>query len=357
MSLDQVRRRKGRSRAGGLLLALLMAAIFLVDTLTKLEVAVAVFYVVVILLALSLLPRRGVIGVALLCVGLTMVSLALTPPGGARRDIGLVNAVISIAAIVITAYLALKRAAAEEAAQEARVQLARLARIQSMGELTASIAHEINQPLAAIVTSGSACQRWLEHDPPNLERGLRALQRMIDDANRASEVVKRIRRLVRNAEPQMASVDLADVAAEAVDMTRGELQRRDVALTERIQEGLPAVRADPVQIGQVVINLLLNAVEAMRDTPAGDRRLTLWLSTSEPGYVQFTLADSGPGLSAMARERLFDAFWTTKPDGTGLGLTISRAIVESHGGRLWSEPRGTGGAIFCFTLPVASKDT
>ncbi|OZI31188.1 hypothetical protein CAL29_24980 [Bordetella genomosp. 10] len=356
MSLDQVTRRRGRAQAGVLLLGLLMAAIFLADTLTRLEVAVAVFYVAVILLSLSLLPRRGVIAVALTCIGLTVVSLLMTPEGGTLRDVGLVNAAISIAAIGITAYLALKRAAAEEAVQEARAQLARLARIQSMGELTASIAHEINQPLAAIVTSGSACQRWLEHDPPNLERGLRALQRMIDDANRASEVVKRIRRLVRNAEPQMTAVDLADVAAESVDMARGEMQRRGVTLTERIQEDLPAVRADPVQIGQVIINLLLNAIEAMRDMPAGERRLTLWLSVVEPGQVQLAVADTGPGLGPQARERLFDAFWTTKPDGTGLGLTISRAIVESHGGRLWTEPGERGGAIFCFTLPVAGKD-
>lgn len=345
-----------RPARGVALLALLMAAIFLADTFTRLEIAVAVFYVTVILAALSFLPRRGVAAVAAACVALTVISLLLTPSRGALQELDIINGLISITAIVSTAYLALKRVAAEEAAYAARAQLARMARIHSLGELAASIAHEINQPLAAIATSGSACQRWLEHDPPNMERALRALQRMIDDVNRASEVVARIRRQSRNAEPQIAVLDLAEVIGEVVELARGELERHEVELSARIQEHVPAVLADRVQIGQVIINLMLNALEAMQATPAGARRLTLRLTVQEPGQVQFSLADTGPGLSRAARERLFETFWTTKPEGTGLGLTISRSIIESHGGRLWAEPGTRGGAVFCFTLPAAPED-
>ncbi len=347
---------KQRPGAGVALLIALMAAIFLADTFTRLEIAVAVFYVAVILAALSFLSRRGVILVALSCAALTLVSLFLTPNGGALRELGLINALISIAAIGVTAYLALKRAAAEDAAFEARTQLARMARIHSLGELTASIAHEINQPLAAIATSGSACQRWLEHEPPNIERALRALQRMTDDVTRASEVVARIRRDARNAAPQRTRLALPDVIGDVLERAGGELERHEVVLSTRIQERVPAVLGDRVQLGQVIVNLVLNAIEAMQDTPAGARQLTLRLASQEPGQVQFSLTDTGPGLSQQARERLFDTFWTTKPDGTGLGLTISRGIIESHGGRLWAEPAGRGGAVFCFTLPAAPEE-
>ncbi len=356
MFLKPARYLKQRPGAGVALLVALMALVFLVDTFTRLEIAVAVFYVAVILAALSFLPRRGVTIVAVACAALTLLSLYLTPNGGVLRELGLINALISIAAIGVTTYLALKRAAAEDAAFEARAQLARMARIHSLGELTASIAHEINQPLAAIATSGSACQRWLEHDPPNIERALRALQRMTGDVHRASEVVARIRRDARNAAPQRERLDLADVIGEVLELAGDELARNDVVVSTRIQERVPAVLGDRVQLGQVLVNLVLNAIEAMQQTPAGARHLTLRLSCQAPGQVQCSLTDTGPGLDPQARERLFDTFWSTKPEGTGLGLTISRGIIESHGGRLWAEPAAREGAVFCFMLPAAAKD-
>lgn len=347
---------KQHPRIGMVWLAVLMAAIFVADTFTRLEIAAAVFYVAVILAGLGFLSRRGVTVLTAACVVLTVLSLLLTPKGHGLHESGLINALISIAAIAITAYLALQRAAAQDAAFEMRAHLVRMARIRSLGGLTASIAHEINQPLAAIVTSGSACQRWLEHDPPNLERALRALQRMIDDADRASDVVARIRSQIRNAEPQRVLVRLADVVEEVVALAQGELDRNEVVLSEQIQDGLPAVMADRVQIGQVLVNLVLNAIEAMRDTPADGRRLALSLGNDDAGLVRLSLADSGPGLSPQAQDSLFDTFWTTKPDGTGLGLTISRDIIESHGGRLWAQAGQSGGAVFCFTLPAAHPE-
>lgn len=347
---------KQHPRMGTVGLALLMAAIFAADTFTRLEIAAAGFYVVVILAGLGFLPRRGVIALAAICILLTIISLFLTPKDHGLHDLGVINALISIAAIAITAYLALLRAAAEDAAFEMRTQLVRIARIRSLGGLTASIAHEINQPLAAIAASGSACQRWLEHDPPNLDRALRALQRMVSDVNRASDVVARIRSQARNAEPRRVPVQLTELIEEVVVLAQGELDRHEILLSEHIQDDLPEVLADRVQVGQVLVNLMLNAVEAMREMPAAGRRLVLHVNATADEMVQLTLSDTGPGLSQQAREKLFDTFWTTKPDGTGLGLTISRDIIESHGGRLWAEPSRPGGAVFCFTLPVVRQE-
>mgnify|MGYP001167371583 CR=1 FL=1 len=215
---------------------------------------------------------------------------------------------------------------------------------------------ELKQLLALLRAQKAACQSWLEHDPPNIERALRALQRMTGDVHRASEVVARIRRDARNAAPQRERLDLADVIGEVLELAGGELARNEVVVSTRIQERVPAVLGDRVQLGQVLVNLVLNAIEAMQLTPAGARHLTLRLSCQEPGQVQCSLTDTGPGLDPQARERLFDTFWSTKPEGTGLGLTISRGIIESHGGRLWAEPAAREGAVFCFMLPAAAED-
>jgi len=179
---------------------------------------------------------------------------------------------------------------------------------------------------------------------------------MTGDVHRASEVVARIRRDARNAAPQRERLDLADVIGEVLELAGGELARNEVVVSTRIQERVPAVLGDRVQLGQVLVNLVLNAIEAMQQTPAGARHLTLRLSCQEPGQVQCSLTDTGPGLDPQARERLFDTFWSTKPEGTGLGLTISRGIIESHGGRLWAEPAAREGAVFCFMLPAAAED-
>lgn len=333
----------------------LVGAIFVADTYTRYEVAAAVFYVVVIFVALRFFRRKGVIVVAGASVALTVISFLMTPDGGDQRVLGMVNGLISISAILITAYLALQRSAAEAAAFEARMQLARMARIQSLSELTASIAHEVNQPLAAITTSGNACQRWLKHEPPNIERALRALQRMIDDAARASLIVERIRHQSRNTPPQRVSLNLAEVVDDVLRLAEGELARNQIIVSRRFQADGRLVMADGVLVGQVLINVLLNAMEAMQAIPVGSRELMLQVADHDETSLQVTIADTGPGLSCEARERLFDPFWTSKADGTGLGLTISRGIIESHGGRLWAEPSLRGGAVFCFTLPVVSE--
>jgi len=331
----------------GFVLVLLLC-VFIGDTVTDLEIAVGVFHIAVILIAMILLPKRCVIFVAAGCLLLTVLSYVLTKVGS--HEAGLMNTTISIAAIVITTYLALKLVAAEAAVHDAHTRLTHMARLTSMGELTASIAHEVNQPLAAIVTSGNACLRWLDQVPPNLDRVRRSAERIIDDANRAGEVIRRIRGLAKGEVPQTEPLDVNRVVLDVLDLARGEINRRGISLRLGLADDLPMIVADRIQLQQVIGNLVLNAVEAM--TEATDKVIEISSSTDGAGNVLFAIADSGSGLSSDAVDHLFDAFWTTKTSGMGLGLTICRSIVEAHGGRIWALPRTGPGASFHVSLPV-----
>lgn len=326
----------------------LTAGVFVADTATRLEIAVAVFYVLVILLAVWLLPRRGVILSAAICIVLTLLSMAITAWGERMHEAGVINGAISIAAVGITTLLALRLVAAQAAAHEARAQLLRMARIRSLGELTTSIAHEVNQPLAAISASAHAALRWLRMDPPNIERAERAAERIVQDAERANEVITRVRGLSRNEAPRRQALDINAILLEAVALARGEIDRHDIALTVDLQEELPPVLADPVQLQQVLGNLILNAIEAMSNAP--QRRLAI-RSRRVPEGVEFSVADSGAGLAPEVLAHLFDAFWTTKEGGTGLGLTLCRAIVEAQGGAIEALSAEGVGASFRVSLP------
>lgn len=335
----------------GAMIPCLMIVIFATDTITDYEIALSVFYIAAILIAIDFLPTRGVVALACACVGLTLVSLSLTPSGAFKA--GLINCSISISAIGITTYLALKMVAAKAAIYEAQAQLARMARLTSLGELTASIAHEVNQPLAAIATSGGACLRWLDQEPPNLDRARRAAERIIGDANRASEVIMRIRGLARGETPRKEPLAINETITEAIALARGEIDRNGIALRMALAEDLPPVLADRIQIQQVIGNLLLNAVEAMAGVPSPKRMLDISSFREGEERVVFAVADSGAGLQPAALEHLFDAFWTTKEGGTGIGLTISRSIIEAHGGRIWVTSKPRMGAVFRFSLPIA----
>jgi C4-dicarboxylate-specific signal transduction histidine kinase len=326
----------------------LLVCIFVVDTITNFEIAIAVFYVAVILVAITLLPRRDVIVLAFVCVGLTVVSFALTPSGA--REAGLINAAISISAISTTTYLALKMIAAETAVHESRAQLARMAHLTTLGELTASIAHEINQPLAAIMTSANACQRWLDIEPPNLDKARASVERVIGDTNRASEVIARVRDLAKGKTPREEWLSLNDVIEEAASLARTEIDGRGISLHISLASG-PPVLADKVQLLQVITNLILNAIEAMDDVSPDARKLEI-CSRADAGGVVVTIADTGVGLGSDACDHLFDAFWTTKEHGLGIGLAISRSIVEAHGGHIWATPNSGTGATFQFSLPA-----
>ncbi|MCL7714989.1 sensor histidine kinase [Stenotrophomonas mori] len=335
------------------LIATVMAVIFVVDTTTRYEVAAAVFYTVVVLTAVRLVGRTALLLLCAACIVLTVASLVLTPHGDLRS--GLVNMGISIAAIVMTTWLALKMEAARAAAHEAQAQLLRITRITSLEGLTTSIAHEVNQPLAAIVTSGNACQRWLAQDAPNLERARQALERILADAGRASGIIARVRSLTRGEPPQRAPFDLDEAVREVVELSQANIAMHHIVLSLELAGTLPPALADRVQVQQVVGNLLLNAIEALLPVAPAARRLRL-ASCSEDGMLLLCVEDTGVGLAPGMIDHLFDAFWTSKDEGIGVGLSISRAIVEANGGRIWAEPGARGGAVFRFTLPVADGE-
>jgi signal transduction histidine kinase/CheY-like chemotaxis protein len=246
-----------------------------------------------------------------------------------------------------------KRAEAEhERLRQLEADLARMNRLTTMGELTASIAHEINQPLAAIVTQSEAALRFLDRDEPDLDEARDALSSIAQDGMRAGEVIRGLRALARNSGPQMIRLDIDDVIKQVLALARGELLRHDVVLrTELAGEGRP-VRGDSVQLQQVLLNLIMNGVEAMRAVTERGKELMVSSAFSEPSSVLVAVKDTGVGLDPVVAERMFQPFFTTKPDGTGMGLAICRSIVEAHGGRLWVSPRAPYGANVRFTVPL-----
>jgi PAS domain S-box-containing protein len=242
---------------------------------------------------------------------------------------------------------------AEAALQRSQAELARVARVTTMGELASSIAHEINQPLAAIIASSNACRRWLKAQ--NLSRAKDSLERVIADADRASEVIKRVRSLTSNTVPDHLEVNLNMAVREVLALMRGDLQARQVSLEVGLNDEIPLVSGDKVQLQQVVLNLVMNAIDAM--APMTDRRRVLSITSQhgDSGAALVTVQDCGPGIESENVERIFQPFFTTKPGGMGMGLSISRSIVEAHGGRLWASHAPPSGTAFHFSLPEAKS--
>jgi C4-dicarboxylate-specific signal transduction histidine kinase len=220
-----------------------------------------------------------------------------------------------------------------------------------MGQLTASIAHEVNQPIAAAVTNAHAALRWLSAQRPDLDEVRLALGRIVENGNRAGEVIGRIRALIKKAPARKDSVAINDAVLEVVALTHGEAMKNGVSVRTQLAEGLPPIEGDRVQLQQVILNLIINAIEAMSGTDRAPRVLLISTGRAEPDGVLVAVRDSGPGLTRAALERLFEAFHTTKPDGLGLGLSICRSIIDSHGGRLWASANLPRGAIFQFMIP------
>jgi PAS domain S-box-containing protein len=240
----------------------------------------------------------------------------------------------------------------QEALHRSMSELAHVTRMTTLGELAASIAHEVSQPMAAIVTNGDASLRWLRRATPNHEEACAAIENMIRDARRSSDVVRRIRAMAQKRGPQQAIVPVNGIIEESADLIRRELANHRVALTLELDEAAPAVCGDRVQLQQVVINLLMNGIQAMAGNTDRPRRMLLRSELSEPGQVVVTVRDSGAGISPDEAEQLFSAFFTTKPDGMGMGLSICRAIVEAHEGRIWASPGHGSGATMHFSLPL-----
>jgi C4-dicarboxylate-specific signal transduction histidine kinase len=241
-----------------------------------------------------------------------------------------------------------------ETLQKVQTELAHVTRVMTVGELTASIAHEVNQPLAAIVTNGNACLRWLGGVKPNFLEARQAVERIIKDSYRASEVISRIRTLVKKAPPRNDRVDLNEVILEVLALAQNQARRSRVELKRELADNLPAVNGDRVQLQQVILNLVVNGMESIATSRNGERELSISTSKDESNNLVVAVRDSGHGLDAANLERVFDAFFTTKPEGMGMGLAISRTIIESHGGRLWATSNSPHGAVFQFTLPAAS---
>jgi C4-dicarboxylate-specific signal transduction histidine kinase len=246
---------------------------------------------------------------------------------------------------------------AEEGRRQVQADLARVNRVMLLGEITASIAHEVNQPIGATVTNANACARFLAAEPPNMEEARNALSRIVRDGRRAAEVVSRVRELMRNAPPQREPVELNQTILDVVGLIQGDLERHRIRLHAILAGGLPPVTGDRVQIQQVILNLLVNGIEAMHLTDDRSRDLSVHARQAVPDEVLVEVRDCGVGLQSAEADRLFDSFYTTKPQGMGMGLTISRSIIEAHGGRLWAAPNDPYGAIFSFTLPLEAQYT
>jgi signal transduction histidine kinase len=249
-----------------------------------------------------------------------------------------------------------ERKRTEEALREAQAELAHVTRVMTMGELTALIAHEINQPLAAVVTNANACLRWLMGPIPNLDEAREALARIARDGNRASDVIGRIRALVKKSGTEKASLDLNEVIQEVVGLVQSEIQKSGVTLQMELADDLPQILGNRVQLQQVILNLVMNGIEAMDTVTDRPRDLLIRSSPHESDNVLVAVQDSGIGIDRQNLEKIFDTFYTTKSQGMGMGLAISRSIVENHGGRLWAVPNDGPGATFQFTLQACGKE-
>jgi signal transduction histidine kinase len=242
---------------------------------------------------------------------------------------------------------------AEEALRQAQADLAHVNRVTTMGELTASIAHEVNQPLSAIAANGHACLRWLSADRPNLAKAREAAERIIRDGQDAGEIVRRVRALFRRTPGEKDVLDLNEVIGEVLRLLRGDAGKRGIAVETDLDKELPSVVADRIQLQQVVLNLVLNGIEAMDQVADHPKTIFIRSAWERPNAAVVEVRDNGAGFENP--ERAFEAFFTTKQNGMGMGLAICRSIIEAHRGRLWVAPNEGPGATVCFTIPLKSS--
>jgi PAS domain S-box-containing protein len=276
-------------------------------------------------------------------------------PGGDIRDIHTVGHPVFSPSGDLTEYVGTvmditERKRAEEALHQAQAELAHVNRATTMGELTASLAHEVNQPIAAAVTDANTCLRWLTRDQPDVEEACAAAARVVKDATRAAEIINRVRLLFKKSAPERELVDVNEVIPKMIALLYGEAARYEISVRAELAADLPYVIGDRVQLQQVIMNLIVNSIDAMKDVD-GTRELVVRSQRTENEQVLVSVIDTGVGVPQQHASQIFNAFFTTKSHGTGLGLRISRSIVESHGGRLWAAANFPRGANFCFTLP------
>jgi NO-binding membrane sensor protein with MHYT domain len=265
---------------------------------------------------------------------------------------GITFVILALASIVSVS----EQKRAEEALRRARADLAHINRVTTMGELTASLAHEVNQPIAAAVTNANACLSFLLSDPPDLEEARASAQSIVEDAMRAAEIISRIRLLFQKGTPQRVSVDVNEIIREMIVLLRGEVTRHSISVRAELAADLPQVMGDRVQLQQVMMNLITNSIDAMKDVD-GPRELAITSQRADHEQLLVCVSDTGVGLPPQQAEQIFCAFFTTKPHGTGMGLSISRSIVESHSGRLWAAENPSRGASFHVILPAKVRST
>jgi PAS domain S-box-containing protein len=251
------------------------------------------------------------------------------------------------------------RKQAEEALRAAQTEVAHLTRMAMMGELSASIAHEVNQPLAAIVANGNACLHWLDREVPDIAEVRKSVTRIVRDANRASDIIERIRAQIRKKEPSpLVAVDLNEVIREVRNLVHSEIVRNRISFRMELEPDLPSILGDPVELHQVLLNLIVNAIDVLGTVNDKKRLLVVTSQTKEPAESEVVIAvrDSGPGISQEKIEMLFTPFYTTKAEGMGMGLAISKSIVERHNGRIWATINEDGGMTFCIALSTRPED-
>jgi len=249
------------------------------------------------------------------------------------------------------ARISLLQSQAEEALQRVQAELAHVARVATLGELTASIAHEVNQPITATAANAQAALRWLAAQPPDLEEARQALARIVNDSKRAGDIIRRIRDLIKKAPPRVDRFDISGAIREVIELSRAEATKNGVSVQTQLADTLPLAKGDKIELQQVVLNLIVNAVEAMSTVAEGPRELLISAARTDPELL-VTVRDTGPGLPVAGLERIFEPFHTTKQTGLGMGLSICRSIIKAHGGRLWTSANLPRGAVFHFTVPA-----
>jgi C4-dicarboxylate-specific signal transduction histidine kinase len=252
----------------------------------------------------------------------------------------------------VQATIALESTRRERQYREAQMALAHANRVTTMGQLTASITHEVNQPITAAITYALAARRWLSAEPPNFREVDDTLSLIVKEGRRAGEVVERVRALVKKVPARKDAVAINDAILEVIALTRAEAANNSASVRTQFAEDLPRVQGDRVQLQQVMLNLIVNAIQSMSGVEDGNRELHISTVSIEPDGVCVAVRDTGPGLSPETLSRLFEPFYTTKPEGMGIGLSICRSIIEAHGGRLWAIPCEPRGALFQFTIPA-----
>ena len=314
------------------------------------------------LLAVMVSSLFGGLGPGLLSVTLSAIAyehffLWRTAPPAHEPAAFFRFAAFLVATLLVTGLMEVKRRAersrtrAEEALRQANSDLARVSRVTTMGELTASLAHEVNQPIAAAVTDATTSLRWLTRTTPDLEEARAAVSRTIKDVTRAAEIISRVRQIFQKGPSEQELVDVNELIREMVVLLRGETTRYSIAVRTDLMANLPHVMGDRLQLQQVLMNLIVNSVDAMSGID-GTRQLTIRSQQAEDGQLLVSVSDTGVGLPPRQAEQIFNPFFTTKPQGTGMGLRISRSIMESHGGRLWAATNSSQGATFYLTLPA-----